>query len=192
MEMMGRNEFFNLWYTLRRPQWDTGQSPPELIDFVANHSPGRCVDLGCGTGTNVITLAKAGWQAMGVDFAAQAIKIAKAKTREARITARFRVGDVTKVRFPSDSFDLILDVGCFQGLEARREYYVKHIQKWLAPGGGFLLYSLVSQPDIPGFGVTEDDLLQFKLLSLRKRIDGFNRGPVTRASVWMEYVKEKE
>ena len=47
---------FLLWY-FRDPPWDTNISPPELLDFINRHPPGRVLDLGCGTGTNVITLA---------------------------------------------------------------------------------------------------------------------------------------
>jgi len=59
---------FNLWY-FRRPPWDRGISPPELFDFISKHPAGRAIDLGCGTATNVITLAQNGWQVTGIDFA---------------------------------------------------------------------------------------------------------------------------
>lgn len=34
---------FNLWY-FRRPPWDTRVSPPELLEFIAAHPPGRALD----------------------------------------------------------------------------------------------------------------------------------------------------
>jgi 2-polyprenyl-3-methyl-5-hydroxy-6-metoxy-1,4-benzoquinol methylase len=86
---------FNLWY-FKKPPWDTGVSPPELIGFIATHPPGRALDLGCGTGTNVITLAQHGWQVTGVDFARKAIVMGKRKVRQAGVNADLRVGDVTK------------------------------------------------------------------------------------------------
>ncbi|HZD55845.1 MAG TPA: class I SAM-dependent methyltransferase, partial [Anaerolineales bacterium] len=67
-----RRIFFNLWY-YREPPWDTGISPPELLAFIESHPAGQALDLGCGTGTNVITLARNGWQVTGVDFAPRAI-----------------------------------------------------------------------------------------------------------------------
>jgi methylase of polypeptide subunit release factors len=73
---MMRKLFFNLAY-LQKPVWDTGISPPELLDFIANHNPGRALDLGCGTGTNSITLAKHGWEVTGVDFVKRAINLAR-------------------------------------------------------------------------------------------------------------------
>src|SRR5881296_1344749 len=50
----------------RRPPWDTGITPPEVERFVASHAPGRAIDLGCGTGTNAVYLARHGWSAVGV------------------------------------------------------------------------------------------------------------------------------
>ncbi len=58
---MFRRLAFNFWY-FRKPPWDSGISPPELLEFIRTHPAGKAIDLGCGTGTNVITLAKAGWQ----------------------------------------------------------------------------------------------------------------------------------
>ena len=61
-----RRWLFNLWY-FQRPPWDSGISPPELMEFIRSSQPGRALDLGCGTGTNIITLAKNGWQVTGVE-----------------------------------------------------------------------------------------------------------------------------
>jgi methylase of polypeptide subunit release factors len=69
-----------LWFNLayyQKPVWDTGVSPQELLDFIASQVPGNALDLGCGTGTNVVTLAQSRWQVTGVDFAPRAIRIAK-------------------------------------------------------------------------------------------------------------------
>ena len=73
-----RRFLFHYWY-FRQPPWDTGISPPELLEFIQNHRAGRAIDIGCGTGTNVITLAQAGWDVTGVDFAPRAIKLAQQK-----------------------------------------------------------------------------------------------------------------
>ncbi len=82
----------------RQPPWDTGISPPELLEFIQTHSPGRAIDLGCGTGTNVITLVNAGWDVTGIDFAPRALKIARQKLNQAGIRANLFLRDATKLR----------------------------------------------------------------------------------------------
>ena len=118
---------FNLWY-FRNPPWDTGISPPELIQFIEANPPGRALDLGCGTGTNVITLFHNGWKVVGIDFALPAIYAARKKAREAGAEVTLRVGDAARINWINDQFDLILDMGCFHGLNAAdRHLYLQHV-----------------------------------------------------------------
>lgn len=139
---------FNLVY-FRRPPWDTRVSPPELLDFVANRPPGRALDLGCGAGTNVITLAKAGWQANGVDFALEAIREGRKRLQSAGVQARLEVGDVTDLRGFNGPYDLILDMGCYHGVpKDGRVAYRENVQRLLAPGGVFMLYAAVGERKI--------------------------------------------
>ncbi|MEW6615857.1 MAG: methyltransferase domain-containing protein [Thermodesulfobacteriota bacterium] len=59
-----------MWRYFRgQTPWDTNITPPEVMEFIQKTSPGRALDLGCGTGTNGITLARHGWKVTGVDFA---------------------------------------------------------------------------------------------------------------------------
>src|ERR1700690_3734926 len=102
---------FNVWY-FGRPPWDTGISPPELFDFISRHPAGRAIDLGCGTGTNVITLAQHNWQVTGIDFAPRAIQIAKRKRKRANVKADLHDSVVTKLNGIDGPFDLALDLGC--------------------------------------------------------------------------------
>jgi 2-polyprenyl-3-methyl-5-hydroxy-6-metoxy-1,4-benzoquinol methylase len=59
---------FNLRY-LGQPPWDTGVSPPELIKYLQRAAPGKALDVGCGTGTNLLTMASFGWTVVGIDLA---------------------------------------------------------------------------------------------------------------------------
>ena len=88
---------YNLSYFGQAP-WDTGITPPELYDFIASHPAGTALDIGCGTGTNVITLVNAGWQATGFDFASRAIQIAKRKLKHAGIQANVFTDDATQMK----------------------------------------------------------------------------------------------
>jgi SAM-dependent methyltransferase len=181
-----RRLFFNLWY-LRKPRWDTGVSPPELLDFIQHHPPGRALDLGCGTGTNLLTLAQHGWQVTGVDFAARAIKKANKRLAQAGEQAELFVNDVTDLHEIAGLFDLILDIGCFHGLsEDEVEKYIRNLDRLLAPDGFFLLYGFFKQSDGSGTGMTEKDLEAVKtLLDPVERKDSTERN--WRPSVWMTF-----
>ena len=82
-----RRLFFSFFYRVGRPPWDSGVTPPELIEAVEGPNalpPGHALDIGCGSGTNSVYLARHGWSVTGVDFAGAAIARAKEKARMAR------------------------------------------------------------------------------------------------------------
>lgn len=188
---MARKALFTLFYWFRDPPWDTGITPPEVYRFLENNPPGRALDLGCGTGTNVITLAEHGWQATGVDFVPRAIRIARRKARRQGLEKRvdFFVGDVLSQKSFQGMYDLILDIGCFHSFSGPDvETYRENIKTHLAPGGTLLLYVHLRQEPGSGHGAAEADLaLLGEYLSLEWREEGEES---SRPSAWLGFVKE--
>ena len=186
---MLRRLSFNLWY-FRNPPWDSGISPPELLEFIQTHPTGKAIDLGCGTGTNVITLARAGWQVTGIDFAIPAILMAKSKLKNTNIHANLLVGDVTNLSDMTEPFDLALDLGCFHGLTQQgKQDYMTQLQRILTPNGFWLLYAFLS-PGTPrsGHGVAEAEIdFISSQLTLVSRRDGFDKRE--RPSAWFLFQK---
>lgn len=185
-----RRLFFN-WMYYHRPPWDSGVSPPELLEFIASHPPGRALDLGCGTGTNAITLARHGWQVTGVDFAWRAIARARQKARQAGVQVDFRVADVLRLPGITEKFDLVLDIGCFHSLDASgRKTYVKNLGELLLPGGFFLMYAFLENAGASVSGLTESDLALFQdRFKLVERQEGTERG--RRPSAWFTFERLK-
>ena len=183
-----RKLFYQVLY-LGDPPWDTGVSPPELMAFIESRPPGRALDLGCGTGTNAITLARRGWQVSGVDFIGRAIRQARRKARQAGVQVDFHVGDVARLERISGPFDLILDIGCFHSLtEAGRRDYVNNLDRLLAPEGTYLLYAWIRTAEAEDNALGETDLaLLDECLRLVRREDGEERGQ--RPSAWFTYRK---
>jgi SAM-dependent methyltransferase len=183
-----RHLTFDLWY-LRHPPWESGIVPPEVDDFIRENPPGRALDLGCGSGTSSLRLARAGWTVTGVDFARRAILLAKQKARLANLSIDFQVADVT--RLPDALFaipnDLVLDIGCFHGLSPfGKTAYLNQMDRLLAPGGTWLLYGFFKPGERPGPGLTRSDLQSIPL-QLTKRQDGLERK--TRPSAWLWFQK---
>jgi SAM-dependent methyltransferase len=189
-----RKLFYALFY-LGRPPWDTRISPPELMAFIETHPPGRALDLGCGTGTNVITLARNGWHAAGVDFIGKAIQTARQRAREAGVEADFRVGDVTQLEDVQGPFDLVLDMGCLHSLSKEgQQAYARNLERLLAPGGTFLLYAFYITSEAGGqsaplsVGLSPEDLAVFeRFLALKDRKNGVDLR--SRPSAWFTYTR---
>lgn len=187
-----RKLLFQLMY-LSKPPWDTNQTPPELNEFMAANPAGRALDLGCGTGTNVITLAKNGWRVVGVDFVPKAIHAAREKAILAGVDVEFFVGDVTKLDYIEGSFDLILDIGCYHTLNpAGMRAYREQVRQLLAPGGTYLIYLFFKEQGadsrLGGSNASELDLEPFsEFMDLVQREDGTERG--LRRSAWITYRK---
>jgi len=174
------------------PPWDTGISPPELLDFIEKHAPGRALDLGCGTGTNVITLAQHGWRATGVDFIYSAIRQARRKAKKAGVSVDFHVANVVHLEAISGPFDLILDIGCFHSLPSRsRGAYVENLDRLLHPQGYYLLYAFLKEAGDDTNGLSRSDLSMLeRYLKLDQRQDGTERGH--RPSAWFTYRKQSQ
>jgi len=190
MQNVFRRLHFQYMY-LGQPPWDTGISPPELFEFIKNNKPGRAIDMGCGTGTNVITLAQAGWKVTGVDFAPRAIKLARQKLKHGGLQARVMVGDATKLNGIAGPFDLALDLGCYHGISKEgRAKYLDQLHRILAPNGFWLLYAFLS-PGTPrsGHGLDETEIrLIASQLTLVSRRDGVDKRE--RPSAWFLFQKK--
>jgi SAM-dependent methyltransferase len=179
---------FNLRY-LGEPPWDTFISPPELIEFIAQHSAGKALDLGCGTGTNLLTLAMAGWDVCGVDYIWLAVLHARNRLNKAGIEAKVFCRDVVNIDMFEQKFDLILDIGCYHGLSNnQKDGYRKNLNRLLNINGSFLIYAYL-QNGPSSFGFSDFDFSEFCLrFHFNWRKDGIGRQE--RPSAWMQFDKK--
>ncbi len=184
--------FFEFQYRFGKPRWDTGVTPPEVVEMVEREKLGgkRALDLGCGTGTNAIYLARNGFQVVGLDFSHKAIAAAREKAKSAGVEIEFRVGDVTRldslgVRGP---FDFVLDIGCFHSVEpSRRQPYAAGIARLARPGMLFMLYAFSPRKLLfRNVGVTVDHVKQTFAtdFSLERIEEGTDRSEITSAWFW--------
>ncbi|GAB4547384.1 MAG: class I SAM-dependent methyltransferase [Anaerolineae bacterium] len=159
---MNRFQFF--WRYLRgKTPWDTNITPPEIVALAERLPAGRVLDIGCGTGTNVIYLAKRGWSGVGVDFVTTAIRRAKRKARAANLskdTAQFFTADASKLDFLSGPFDLVMDIGCLHALsEVGQRAYAKQVARLTTSGSLYTLYIFHAHiQDGKPFGVAPEQI----------------------------------
>lgn len=153
MELVQR--LYERAYRRGRTPWDTGIPPPELVEVIEGPDalePGRALDLGCGTGTNAISLAQHGWTAVGVDFSSHAIESARRKADWVS-GATFVEGDVTRLSElgVDGPFDLLLDIGCFHSVvPSRRDAYVREAARVARPGAMMMIFAFAPRLRWPG------------------------------------------
>jgi len=140
--------WWNIIYLLGKTPWDTGITPPEVCAVVESGQvqPGRALDLGCGTGTNVIYLTQHGFETVGVDLSFRAIAQAQRKIKQAGLNdhAQVYAGDVTQLdKLPiKGQFNLALDIGCLHAVDlSARQQYAQGLVCRMQPGGLYLLYA---------------------------------------------------
>jgi SAM-dependent methyltransferase len=101
----------------------------QLLRGMLGSGPGRCVDLGCGTGRFLRVAADLGWDVTGVDLSADQLRLASG--------AELIQADASAVPLPDASFDTAYstfthtDVDDFAGLVAEARRLVR-------PGGRFV------------------------------------------------------
>ena len=93
------------------PPWDVGRPQPDFVRLAeAGELVGRVLDVGCGTGEQVMLAATHGAEAMGVDIAELAIQRAREKAEERGIHATFQVADAMHLDRLGRQFDVIAEV----------------------------------------------------------------------------------
>ena len=141
---MWRRLIIDTIYRLGTPPWDT--PPPEELQAVIEGpdalAPGNALDIGCGSGANVIYLANHGWRATGVDFSPVAIRIARDAARGIP-NAHFIEGDATKLTQLdlAQPIDLAIDMGGYHSLpHDAKPVYVSQLAALLTPGTPLLMW----------------------------------------------------
>jgi ubiquinone/menaquinone biosynthesis C-methylase UbiE len=101
----------------------------------------KVLDIGCGPGEMVLDLMKNNWEIWGIDIAENMIAIAKKKIEQIKDKSNIihlEVGDIEKLAFEDNFFDLIICAGVIEYL-ADDEKWSKEITRVLRPGGILLI-----------------------------------------------------
>ena len=115
---------------------------PLLVKTVQNLTPGRALDLACGTGRNALWLAERGWTVTAVDGSAAAIEVLCSRAREQGLQVDAKVADLEKGEYQIDrgGWDLIamcyyMQIDLFEAAK-----------QGVAPGGIVLAIVHVTEP----------------------------------------------
>lgn len=143
----------NFWqehFDQGRTPWDRGAASPQLLDWLNNQAlmPCRIGVPGCGKGWEVVELAKRGFDVVGIDYTAGAVKETQALLAQHGLKAEVIQADVL-VYAPEPSFDAVYEQTCLCALDPEHWIaYSEQLARWVRPGGR--LYVLFMQVERPG------------------------------------------
>lgn len=155
------SRFYDLMYRYWAP-WDAVGVRTELRALlsggpVSPETHPRSLDLGCGTGANVVFLAEQGYESWGTDFSGVALDRARERAATAGVSDRVRLvqADLT-VRTATGldgPFDLLIDFGALDDLDRDGRRAMADLVVGLSrPGSVMLLWCFyASRADLPLF-----------------------------------------
>ena len=162
--------FYSLAYAVGFTPWEkAGQARADgLAEMFAREEaerggPGKALDLGCGSGMHLVTLARRGWEVTGVDLIDKALDRARKRTAASGVSANVVRADVTKLPAGTvgTGFDFLLDLGCFHGLnQHEREAMARAVTARAKPDATLLMFAF-GKPVGPRFmprGATRADI----------------------------------
>jgi 2-polyprenyl-3-methyl-5-hydroxy-6-metoxy-1,4-benzoquinol methylase len=181
--------FDQTWESIFQNQ-NWGKYPTEeIVRFLMSRFPNvaerrntRVLDLGCGGGAHTWLLAREGFDTYGIDGSESAIRQAKSLLDDSGVTAQLRVGDFSRLDYPPESFDAVIDSGAIQH-NPFEDIRAVHEQIWtlLKPGGHFC--GLMINTDTSGW----DEAERIEERTFRR----FRNGPI-RHDVVVHFFDESE
>lgn len=140
--------FFDSAYT-GTPPWDIGRPQGEIVRLArAGEIRGDVLDVGCGTGENLLYLVGLGHDGTGIDISPKAIEKARLKAKSRQLEAKFVVGNALNLERLERLFDTGIDCGLFHTFsDGMRRNFAESLKSALRPGGTY--YMLCFSEDEP-------------------------------------------
>jgi len=136
-----------------------GHGPnPTLALGVSGLTPGRALELACGSGTNAVWLASRGWKTTAVDWSSVGLANGRAKADAAGVAVEWLERDLLSWTPPPRSFDLVAIVYLHLPTDERIPVYSKAAAA-VAPGGRLLVVGHHPRNAAEGFGGPSEDRL---------------------------------
>jgi 2-polyprenyl-3-methyl-5-hydroxy-6-metoxy-1,4-benzoquinol methylase len=138
---------------------------------------GKALDLGTGPGTQAIALSKRGFDVTGSDLSEAAVADASRRAEAAGASVRFVADDILASKL-GDTFDVVLDRGCFHVMAPDvRASVVASIAKLVRSGGHLLLktFSAAQPGDFGPYRFTPGEIedcfrTSFDVVSIKETI----------------------
>jgi len=145
---------------IKHPEFCIKEPAKEIVDFIpilkklpGTNSEKKIYDLGFGAGRHVIYLAKQGFDVYGDDISLSGLEITRQWLKKERLSAKLGISDMTKIPYPDDFFDAIINRGVIthntkNGIGA----CIKEMYKKLKNGGKIIVTFISTESSEYGKG----------------------------------------
>lgn len=148
---MRRKTNWNERYVTGDIPWDAERYDFNLSEIVTKRPirPCRALEVGCGTGSNVLWLCRQDFSVTALDVSELAIQRARENFFKAGLNCKFFVLDFLKQKICGAPFSFVFDRGCFHSFDSaiERSKYAKTVRSYLKKDGLWL--TLVGSIDEP-------------------------------------------
>lgn len=113
----------------------------EIRRHIGYHA--EILDMGCGAGLLANDIALSGYKVTGIDLSTTSLKVAQA--RDVTHSVKYQMGDVYKVPFANESFDVVTAMDLLEHV-SDPERVIAEAQRVLRPGGVFFFNTFNKNP----------------------------------------------
>ena len=150
----------------------------EIINKTTPTSSSKILDIGCGTGNQVVNFSSKGYEVLGIDISPSMIN----KAIEKYPNYNFKVADaLNKDNFNSNTFThitcLYFTIYYFQN----KRQLLENIYRWLMPGGYFIVHLVdrkmfdpILPPGNPLLMVSPQRYAKERITTTKVKFDGFS------------------
>jgi ubiquinone/menaquinone biosynthesis C-methylase UbiE len=156
-DVWGKDKY---WALAEKGSLDTEHPGMKLL-FKITKGKKDILDLGCGEGTRLSLISGKGKSLTGIDISDNSIE--RARTKYPRI--KFISGNIEKLPFPDESFDLVYSAFVFEHLD-KPEKVISEAIRVLKKGGNLLIMA-------PNYGAPNRASPPFNGSRIKKLLNGF-------------------
>ncbi|MDH5331539.1 MAG: TPMT family class I SAM-dependent methyltransferase [Aquincola sp.] len=151
-------DFWEQRFMQRQTPWDRGAPSPQVLRWIASgaFAVGQRVAVpGCGSGHDVVEIARAGCDVVAIDYAEAATVLTRDRLATASVAAQVIHADVLQWQ-PDAPLDAVYEQTCWCALHPDHwSTYATQLRRWLRPGGRLLLLAMQCRRDGAGAGRIE-------------------------------------
>jgi ubiquinone/menaquinone biosynthesis C-methylase UbiE len=108
----------------------------------------RILEVGCGSGANLWMIAREGFDAYGLDISKSGLSLCRKTLEHWNVTAALKHGDMTRLDYPDNYFDVVADVfSSYCLIERDFRKFLHGACRVIKPGGRLFLYTPSQKSD---------------------------------------------